>query len=178
VVSQNTKRSVDRKPKSGLLREPVTPCYNAAQANKNRPLQPGSSGAIGLGMIEVYLPGTEERQFTVWLQAYCDQKSLANTSYEFSKGWSYKLSFPVLEDETSARFTARVYRPFPRYAAMETTETMANNLEAIKLEWVEVGDRLKVTISPHEGSWVMPPLNDLLASIRASWPEAISDRWM
>jgi len=40
-----------------------------------------------------------------------------------------------------------------------------------------VGDRLKVTISHHDGSWVMPPLDDLLTNIRKSWPEAISDNW-
>lgn len=128
-------------------------------------------------MVEVYLPSTDEKQFLVWLHTYCSQKIASNTVYEFSKGWSYKLYYPALGDQTSVSFTARVYRPFPRYQAKETTETMANNLEAIKLEWHEVEGRLKVTISHHVGSWVAPPLNDLLANIRTSWPEAISDNW-
>ena len=74
-------------------------------------------------------------------------------------------------------FTAKVYRAFHRPAANETTETMANNLQAIRIEWHAVDEDLKVTITPHVGSWVLTPLNDLLTSIRASWPEAISDNW-
>jgi len=128
-------------------------------------------------MVEVYLPETDETQFLIWLHTYCRQKSASDIVYKFTDGWSYKLHYPALGAQTSVSFTARVYRPFPRYEAKETTETMADNLEAIKLEWHGVGDRLKVTISPHEGSWVMPPLNDLLTNIRANWPEAISDNW-
>src|SRR5262245_42055723 len=128
-------------------------------------------------MVEIYLPETDERQFLIWLHTYCGQKIASNIIYEFSKGWSYKLSYPALGDQTSVSFTARVYRAFPRYEGKETTETMANNLEAIKLEWRGVGNRLKVTISPHDGSWVTPPRNDLLTNIRINWPEAISDKW-
>ena len=128
-------------------------------------------------MVEVYLPNTDEKQFLVWLHSYCGQKIASNTVYKFSEGWSYKLYYPALGDQTSVSFTARVYRAFYRPAANETTETMANNLQAIKIEWHAVDNRLKVTISPHVGAWVLPPLNDLLASIRASWPEAISDNW-
>ncbi|HLO31108.1 MAG TPA: hypothetical protein VK249_18310 [Anaerolineales bacterium] len=129
-------------------------------------------------MVEVYLPKTDARQFLVWLHNYCGQKIASNPVYKFADGWSYKLYYPALGDQTSVSFTARVYRPFPRYEGRETTETMANNLEAIKLEWHEEGERLKVTISPHDGSWIVPPLNDLLANIRTSWPEAVSDYWM
>jgi hypothetical protein len=128
-------------------------------------------------MVEVYLPNTDEKQFLVWLHSYCGQKIASNTVYKFSDGWSYKLYYPALGDQTSVSFTAKVYRAFHRPAANETTETMANNLQAIKIEWHEVDDRLKVTISPHVGAWVLPPLNDLLVSIRGSWPEAISDNW-
>ena len=128
-------------------------------------------------MVEVYLPETDERQFLIWLHTYCGQKIANNIVYEFSSGWSYKLYYPPLGDQTSISFTARVYRGFRLDEGNETTETMANNLEAIKLEWHRVGDRLKVTISPHEGFWVMPPLNDLLTNIRANWPEAISENW-
>ena len=128
-------------------------------------------------MVEVYLPNTDERQFLVWLHTYCGQKIASNPVYEFSKGWSYKLYYPPLGDQTSVSFTARVYRPFARREAKETTEIMANNLVAIKLEWQAVEDRLKVSISHHTGSWVTPPLNDLLTNIRASWPGAISDIW-
>jgi len=125
-------------------------------------------------MVELYLPETDERQFLVWLHSYCSQKIASNTVYEFAKGWSYKLYYPALGDQTSISFTARVYRVFRRPGANETTETMANNLEAIKLEWHRVEERLKVTIRPHEGVWVLPPLQDLLTSIRARWPEATS----
>lgn len=54
---------------------------------------------------------------------------------------------------------------------------MANNLEAIKLEWHRVEDRLKVIISPHDGLWAIPPLEDLLTNIRKAWPGAVSDNW-
>jgi hypothetical protein len=128
-------------------------------------------------MVELYLPKTDERQFLLWLQTYCSQKSASTIVYEFSKGWSYTLSYPVLGDQTSVSFTARVYRAFRRREGNETTETMANNLEAIKLEWHGEEDRLKVTVSPHAGFWVVPPLEDLLTNIRTSWPEAISDDW-
>ena len=128
-------------------------------------------------MIELYLPGTDERQFLVWLHSYCSQKIASNMVYEFSKGWSYKLYYPALGDQTSVSFTARIYRVFRRQGTNETTETMANNLEAIRLEWHAAGDRLKVTISPHAGAWVLPPLDDLLANIRTNWPEAVSDDW-
>ena len=128
-------------------------------------------------MIEVYLPETDERQFLIWLHTYCRQKNASDIVYEFSKGWSYKLYYPSLGAQTSVSFTARVYRVFRPQEAKETTETMADNLEAIKLEWHVVGDRLKVTISPHDGLWVLPPLNDLLTNIRTRWPEAISEHW-
>ena len=128
-------------------------------------------------MVELYLPETDERQFLIWLHTYCKQKSASDVVHNFSKGWSYKLSYPTPGPESHVSFTARVYRSFRQHEAKETTETMANNLEAIKLEWHEMGDRLKVTISPHDGSWVLPPLNDLLTNIRKSWPEAISDNW-
>ena len=128
-------------------------------------------------MVELYLPETDERQFLVWLHSYCSQKIASNPVYPFSAGWSYKLYYPPLGDQTSVSFTARIYRAFHRQGGNETTETMANNLEALKLEWHQVEDRLKVTISPHKGSWAMPPLNDLLTNIRTNWPEAISDHW-
>jgi hypothetical protein len=128
-------------------------------------------------MVELYLLGTDERQFLIWLHTYCRQKSASDIVYKFTDGWSYKLHYPALGAQTSVSFTARVYRVFRQNEAKETTETMANNLEAIKLEWHEVGDRLKVTISPHAGLWVMPPLDDLLTNIRKSWPEAVSDNW-
>ena len=128
-------------------------------------------------MVELYLPETDERQFLIWLHTYCKQKSASDVVYDFSKGWSYKLSYPTPGPQSSVSFTARVYRSFRQHEAKETTETMANNLEAIKLEWHEMGDRLKVTISPHDGAWVLPPLNDLLTNIRKSWPAAISDSW-
>ena len=128
-------------------------------------------------MVEFYLPETDETQFLIWLHTYCGQKRASDIVYKFTNGWSYKLHYPALGAQTSVSFIARVYRAFHRDEGNETTETMANNVEAIKLEWHTVGDRLKVTISPHEGFWVMPPLNDLLTNIRANWPEAISDNW-
>ena len=128
-------------------------------------------------MVELYLPKTDERQFVSWLRTYCAQRSESDRVYEFLKGWSYKLYYPELGDQNSASFTARIYRAFYRDEGNETTETMANNLAAIKLEWHGVGDRLKVTISHHDGAWVMPPLNDLLTNIRTDWPDAISDNW-
>ena len=128
-------------------------------------------------MVEVYLPGTDETQFLNWLHSYCRQKSTGDTVYKFTDGWSYQLHYPALGAQTSVSFTARVYRAFHQLAAKETTETMADNLEAIRLEWHPVGDRLKVTISHHDGSWVMPPVNDLLATIRTNWPEAFSSNW-
>jgi hypothetical protein len=128
-------------------------------------------------MVELYLPKTNERQFLIWLHTYCRQKSASDIVYKFTDGWSYKLHYPALGAQTSVSFTARVFRVFRQHEANETTETMADNLEAIKLAWHEVGDRLKVTISHHDGSWVMPPLDDLLTNIRTSWPEAISTKW-
>ena len=129
-------------------------------------------------MVEIYLPETTEREFAVWLHGYCGQKIASNIVYEFSKGWNYKLYYPALGDQTRVSFTARVYRAFYRSGGNETTETMANNLEAIKLEWHAEGDGLKLTISPHHGIWVIPPLQDLLTNIRTRWPQAISDGWM
>ena len=128
-------------------------------------------------MVELYLPETDERQFLIWLHTYCRQKSASDIVYKFTEGWSYKLHYPALGAQTSVSFTARVYRVFRQNETKVTTETMANNLEAIKLEWHEVGDRLKVTISHHDGSWVTPPLNDLLTNSRTNWPRAISDNW-
>jgi hypothetical protein len=128
-------------------------------------------------MVVLYLPKTDERQFLIWLNTYCRQKNASDIVYEFSSGWSYKLFYPALGAQTSVSFTARVFRAFHQQEAKETTETMADNLEAIKLEWHVVGDRLKVTISPHDGLWVTPPLDDLLTNIRTNWPEAISDNW-
>jgi hypothetical protein len=115
-------------------------------------------------MVEVYLPETDERQFLIWLHTYCGQKIASNAVYKFADGWSYKLYYPPLGDQTSISFTARVYRVFRQPGAKETTETMANNLE--------------VTISPHDGQWALPPLDDLLANIRKAWPQAVSDNWM
>lgn len=129
-------------------------------------------------MVELYLPETDERQFVVWLHTYCGQKIASDMVYEFAKGWSYKLYYPPLGDQTSVSFTARIYRVFHQHGMNATTETMANNLEALKLEWHRDGDRLKVTISPHPGNWVMPPLQDLLTSIRTHWPEAVSEDWI
>ena len=128
-------------------------------------------------MVVLYLPKTNERQFLIWLHTYCRQKSASDIVYKFTDGWSYKLYYPSLGAQTSVSFTARVYRVFHQSEAKETTETMADNLEAIRLEWHEVGDRLKVTISHHDGAWVMPPLDDLLTNIRTNWSEAISDNW-
>ena len=128
-------------------------------------------------MVELYLPETDQKQFLVWLHSYCGQKIASNMVYEFAKGWSYKLYYPALGDQTSVSFMARVYRVFRRSGSNETTETMANNLEAIKLEWHAEGDGLKLTISPHNGAWVTPPLNDLLTNIRTRWPEAVSENW-
>ena len=132
-------------------------------------------------MVELYLPKTDASQFRSWLQTYCLQENKNDRAYEFSKGWNYKLYYPVLdpifEDENSIRFTARIYRAYYRPGGTETTETMANNLGAIKVEWQEAEDGLKVTISHHEGLWVMPPLNDLLTKIRTDWPAALSDNW-
>ncbi len=51
---------------------------------------------------------------------------------------------------------------------------MADNIEAIKVAWRQVGDLLKVTIAHHDGAWVTPPLEDLLTNIRTNWPEAIT----
>ena len=127
-------------------------------------------------MFVVYLPKTDETQFLIWLNTYCRQKSASDIVYKFTDGWSYKLHYPALSAQTSVGFTARVYRAF-QHETKETTETMADNLEAIRLEWHEVGDRLKVTISHHDGSWVMPPLDDLLTNIRTNWSEAISENW-
>jgi hypothetical protein len=129
-------------------------------------------------MVELYLPETDERQFLIWLHTYCGQKIASNAVYPFSGNWRYKLYYPPLGDQTSVVFTARIYRPFARYGRNETTETMANNLEAIKLGWQKVDDRLKVTIWPHEGEWVLPPLQDLLTNIRSHWPNAVSDDWL
>ena len=128
-------------------------------------------------MIQLYLPGTDENQFINWLNTYCRQQIASDLVYEFAKGWNYRLYYPSLGAQTSVTFTARVYRVFQQAEAKATTETLADNLDAIKIEWHVVGDRLKVTISPHEGLWVQAPLNDLLTNIRARWPEAISSDW-
>lgn len=148
----------------------------AAAPSSTRPL----SGGLFFGafaMVELYLPETDERQFIIWLHTYCAQKIASNVVYKFADGWSYKLYYPALGDQTMVSFTARVYRVFHRPGTNETTETMANNLEAIKVEWHKEGDRLKVTVSPHHGSWALPPLHDLLTNIRSNWPEAVSDNW-
>ena len=128
-------------------------------------------------MVVLYLPKTDERQFLIWLNKYCVKKEESNKVYKFSHGWNYKLYYPTLDGQNTVSFTARVFRAFQRDEGKETTETMANNVEAIRIEWQEVEDRLKVTISQHDGTWVMPPLNDLLKKIRANWPEAIDDIW-
>jgi hypothetical protein len=127
-------------------------------------------------MVKVYLPETNEEQFLIWLNGYCRQKSVREIVYKFSDGWSFELYYPILGAQTSVSFTARIFRAVHQ-EARETTETMANNIEAIKLEWRRMGDGLMVTIWHHDGSWVMPPLNDLLTDIRTSWPKAISDNW-
>jgi hypothetical protein len=127
-------------------------------------------------MLEIYLPETNERQFLFWLNTYCWHRSADNIIYPFSTGWSYKLYYDILGAQSSASFTARVYRAFYQ-ESRETTETMADNIKAINVEWQEVGDRLKVTISHHDGDWVMPPLQDLVANIRQRWPEATSSDW-
>jgi hypothetical protein len=126
------------------------------------------------GMVALYLPKTDETQFRIWLNTYCRQKSNEDITHNFTGGWSYKLHYPSLGAQTSVSFTARVYRAFVQAEAKETTETMADNIEAIKVAWRQVGDLLKVTIAHHDGAWVTPPLEDLLTNIRTNWPEAIT----
>lgn len=125
-------------------------------------------------MVKVYLPETDEEQFLIWLNAYCRQKSASEVIYKFSDGWSYELYYPTLGAQTSVIFTARIFRAIHQETRV-TTETMANNIEAMKLEWRRMGDGLMVTIWHHDGGWIKPPLNDLLTIIRTRWPEAISD---
>lgn len=125
-------------------------------------------------MVKVYLPETNEEQFLIWLNGYCRQKTANAMIYKFSDGWSYQLYYPTLGAQTRVVFTARIFRAVHQ-EARETTETMANNIEAIKLEWRRMGDGLMVTIWHHDGGWVKPPLTDLSTNIRAHWPEAILD---
>src|SRR6266498_1667998 len=99
------------------------------------------------GMVALYLPKTDETQFRIWLNTYCRPKSTDDVVYKFTGGWSYKLYYPSLGAQTSVSFTARVYRVFLQAEEKETTETMADNIEAIQVAWRQVGDLLKVTIS-------------------------------
>lgn len=127
-------------------------------------------------MFEIFLPETNARQFLFWLNTYCWHRNADDLVYPFSTGWDYKLSYDILGAQSSAIFTARVYRAF-RQESRETTEMMANNIEAIRVGWQEVETQLRVTISHHNGSWVTTPLQDLLTNIRQRWPEATSSQW-
>lgn len=74
-------------------------------------------------------------------------------------------------------FTARVYRILTKDEESGIYEEMTRDLEAIKLEWLELGERLKITISHYDGLWAISPLFELLLAMGKDWHDTQRDVW-
>jgi hypothetical protein len=130
-----------------------------------------------------YLDETNKAQFCNWLSVYCKKKQVENRQYPHQDGWTYNFyyPFPISPDFQSE---LGINAMFSRYALIEASEDaekyMSDNFDienAVTISWLEVGERLKVTVDHKSGGLTCPPLFDMLAEIGKDWPETRRDAW-
>jgi hypothetical protein len=130
-----------------------------------------------------YLDETNKAQFCKWLSVYCKKKQVENRQYPHQDGWTYNFYYPF---PISPEFQSElgINAMFSRYALIEASEDaekyMSDNFDienAVTISWLEVGERLKVTVDHKSGGLTCPPLFDMLAEIGKDWPETRRDAW-
>jgi hypothetical protein len=131
-----------------------------------------------MGEYNLYLAGTSAEQFRMWLAVYCKRKKIQNKSYPFSEQWTYTLFYPFDFPDFQSRVEINAIAVRFTYETPDKgfSELMESD-KALCIEWLEIGPRLKVTISNDDGRWVIPPVFELLAEISRDWEQTRGDIW-
>jgi hypothetical protein len=119
--------------------------------------------------LELYLGKTNAEQFRKWLDAYCKKMRTRNKVYPYINEWTFNLSYPSLGVQSSVDFDAQIYRHVLKNGESGFTEFMPHDIAALRLEWFELGEHLKVVISHYDGLWALLPTMELLSEIVKDW---------
>jgi len=117
--------------------------------------------------VTVYLEKTNAAQFYRWLASYSDKRLGERKQYTYSEnakvsvlwyapssiGHSYNLNARVLTEVAQDEVNQKDYP------------------DVINIEWLEVGDRLKLIIAHRTEFWVMWPIIDFMIDISEDWPK-------
>ena len=139
--------------------------------------------------LTIYLDKTNSAQFCVWLSSYSEKMRRANAEYPYMGGAVYRIGYPLdVYQVRKVSFSAQIMRPADPNQQAPLDMIQAWNIsdpdegvtysywawdtdDVLNLSWLEVGERLKITIK-HEGvKWIIPPAFTLLWNIKADFPE-------
>jgi hypothetical protein len=129
----------------------------------------------------IYLDKTNKAQFCKWLSVYCKKKQVESKQYPYLNGQVYNFYYPfnISPDfqsqlVISANFTKIV-------EANEAEEKYLMELwdleNAVKISWLEIGERMKIIIAHDVGKWTVYPVFDLLAEIGKDWLKIQKEVW-
>jgi len=122
--------------------------------------------------VTMYLEKTNANQFIRWLASYAYKRHVENKKYPFSEnahfhfhwynpppnGNAYNLSVNIIKVDELVKPEG------------DKNEVKVNKQpDVIKLEWLEVGERLKVIISYYSARWIFLPIIDLINDINKDW---------
>lgn len=137
--------------------------------------------------LTVYLNKTTRVQFCEWLTNYSEKLNSANVEYPYHGGGVYKIDYPhIVFQVKELSFSARIkQRPLsdgeppvgidqwkiidPEVGATYIFwEWVSENI--IKMSWVEVEERLRMTVAYDSSLWILPPVFQLLWSLKTDFP--------
>jgi hypothetical protein len=132
--------------------------------------------------LTIHLAKTNSLQFAMWLEDYCTRKRIDNPSYPYLEGQSYNFYYPSISPGLQDHID--ITATFSKYVLMsedQSAEYYAPNWwerpKAVRVAWLEAGDRTRVRIRHEMGQWTTYPVFDLLGAIGTDWLETRSDIW-
>lgn len=125
--------------------------------------------------ITLYLDKTTKAQFCNWLLAF-RLKNLTK-QYPYDGERDFTLYYPP-DIHPDYKNQIGIMASIGRLVEVQGKgEVLAYHdlQDVIKIAWLEVGERMKLTVANYAGKWIIPPVFDLLVEICKDWQETKPD---
>jgi hypothetical protein len=123
--------------------------------------------------LNLYLNQTNRTQFYTWLSAYCG-KNMVESRFFYPRSILPNGDHIYIYIDRSGNASPITIKE----DGSEVTTFDFTDLEpAVSVLWLEVGNRLKVTIGNDLGREAIPPIFDFMAELGKDWPETYEDSW-
>jgi hypothetical protein len=124
--------------------------------------------------LTVYLDKTTKMQFVKWVNIYCAKIWMKGQPYKEKFDLHYPTSSLSPEFTTyidiSATWTWMADKTEIKYPITDIIDSRRVG-NAINIGWLEIGERMKVTISHVPEDWILRAVFDLLVAIAEDWQE-------